>query len=198
MHVICKISKRNTLKGKGAEKLFPKAVMYNTLDNNSIVDAMERNCGVKPGETQKVVAGMQQTLYEMLGNGHRVKINGLGTFSIGVKGGVIQREDGRMALKDTYINKVVFTPDANLMHSLRSVPVVLRSQQVDENGVLTEDVALDVAIRVLDNKGAILCQDFASSTGVSDTYARQWLEKLVDNGLLRRVGSKNRYVYLAA
>lgn len=196
MKVYCKISKRNTLKGKGGEKMFPQVLTYSKIGSDQILEMMERNAGVKPGETMKAMTGLNQVICEMLSNGHRVQINGLGTFAVSVKGEIKKKDNGSLALENAYINKVIYTPDASLMKELRAVSVLLLSQQVDENGSLTDDSALDAALGVLEKEGVILSETFAKECGVSREYARQWLERLTQAGLLKRTGSKNRYVYL--
>lgn len=197
MNLLCKINKSTTLNGKGAQKMFPKLITYSTIDTDEFVDMLHRNCGVNPGDALKVVAGMGQVMTEMLSNGHRIHIRGLGTFALSLKGNIKEKDDGTKALDDVYINKVVYTPDKRLMRELRSAKVGLATQNVFESRTLDQSSALDLANAVLKRDGVILTETFAKEADVSLTSARHWLARLTDAGLLIRQGSRNRYFYLA-
>lgn len=195
MNLYCKINKSTTLNGKGAQKMFPKLITYSTIDTDELVDMLHRNCGVNPGDTLKVVAGMGQVMAEMLSNGHRIHVRGLGTFALSLKGNIKEKDDGTKALDNVYINKVVYTPDKRLMRDLCAAKVGLATQTVFASHTLNQDTALNAANAVLKRDGVILTETFAGEANVSLTYARRWLTRLTDNGLLVRQGSRNRYLY---
>jgi predicted histone-like DNA-binding protein len=86
MPVLYKLSqdKRETSKTKG--QWFARAVVTNVIDTNGLADIMQRNCTVKKSDIMAVLTELVETMTDQLQNSVRVKLNGFGSFKLGIKG----------------------------------------------------------------------------------------------------------------
>ena len=73
---------------------FGKAVQINSIDMYGIADIIQRNCTVKKSDVLAVLTELVETMTDQLQNSVTVKLNGFGTFKIGLKTvGAIKAED---------------------------------------------------------------------------------------------------------
>ena len=73
------------------------------------------------GEARRVIEGLLEQFRVFLPNGHAVRIDGLGTFSLRMRSDVEQDEDGKYVLKNARIDKVNFVPDRRLVMELNKI-----------------------------------------------------------------------------
>ena len=72
-------------KQKGYGKWYPRAVMTNTVDTDALATIMQRNCTVKKSDILAVISELIETMQDQLQDSKRVKLNGFGTFKIGMR-----------------------------------------------------------------------------------------------------------------
>ena len=84
MAVFYRLSQVTSPKQKGYGKWYPRAVMTNTVDTNELANIMQRNCTVKKSDILAVISELIETMQDQLQDSKRVKLNGLGTFKIGL------------------------------------------------------------------------------------------------------------------
>jgi predicted histone-like DNA-binding protein len=73
-------------------KWFAQAVMTGTVDTDALADIMQRNCTVKKSDILAVITELIETMQDQLQNSKRIKLNGFGSFKIGIenaKGGAV-------------------------------------------------------------------------------------------------------------
>ena len=71
----------STTKGKW----FGRSVVTNMIDTNGLAEIMQRNCTVKKSDILAVLAELVETMTDQLQQSVRVKLNGFGSFKIGIK-----------------------------------------------------------------------------------------------------------------
>ena len=93
-------------------KWYPRAVMTGTVTTNDLATIMQRNCTVKKSDILAVISELIETMQDQLQNSKRVKLDGLGTFKIGIqcKKGVDAASDFD-ARKDIKGLHVLFLPE---------------------------------------------------------------------------------------
>ena len=84
MAVFYRLSQVTSPKQKGYGKWYPRAVMTNTVDTNELANIMQRNCTVKKSDILAVISELIETMQDQLQDSKRVKLNGFGTFKIGL------------------------------------------------------------------------------------------------------------------
>jgi predicted histone-like DNA-binding protein len=86
MPILYKLAKDNRAKSATKGQWFARAVVTNVMDTNGLADIMQRNCTVKKSDILAVLAELVETMTDQLQNSVRVKLNGFGSFKIGIKG----------------------------------------------------------------------------------------------------------------
>ena len=86
MAVFYRLSQVTSPKQKGYGKWYPRAVMTTTVDTNELANIMQRNCTVKKSDIVAVITELIETMQDQLQDSKRVKLNGFGTFKIGLSG----------------------------------------------------------------------------------------------------------------
>ena len=73
---------------------YGKAVQINSIDMEGIAEIIQRNCTVKKSDVLAVLTELVETMTDQLQNSVTVKLDGFGTFKIGLKTvGAIKAED---------------------------------------------------------------------------------------------------------
>lgn len=85
MAVFYRLSQVTSPKQKGYGKWYPRAVMTSTVDTNALATIMQRNCTVKKSDILAVITELIETMQDQLQNSNRVKLNGFGSFKIGIE-----------------------------------------------------------------------------------------------------------------
>jgi predicted histone-like DNA-binding protein len=84
MAVFYRLSQVTSPKQKGYGKWYPRAVMTSTVDTDALATIMQRNCTVKKSDILAVITELIETMQDQLQDSKRVKLNGFGTFKIGI------------------------------------------------------------------------------------------------------------------
>ena len=86
MSVFYRLSQVTAPKAKGYGKWYPRAVMTETVETNELASIMQRNCTLKRADILAVISELIETMQDQMQNSKRVKLNGFGSFKIGIKG----------------------------------------------------------------------------------------------------------------
>jgi len=122
-------------------KWYARAVPTSTISTKELADIMQRNCTVKRADIVAVIAELVETMRDQLQHSHRVKLEGLGSFKLGLKstGAATAADfDVRKNIKGVH---VVFTPECTTDSAGRRTKILLEGVTVAElpkNTVNTE------------------------------------------------------------
>lgn len=86
MPIFYKLSQDKRLTSTTKGKWFGRSVVTNMIDTNGLAEIMQRNCTVKKSDILAVLAELVETMTDQLQQSARVKLNGFGSFKIGIKG----------------------------------------------------------------------------------------------------------------
>lgn len=84
MPVLYRLAQNNNSFSAAYKKWYAKAVMTNTVDTDGLATIMQRNCTVKKSDILAVITELIETMQDQLQNSKRVKLNGFGSFKIGI------------------------------------------------------------------------------------------------------------------
>ena len=65
---------------------YAKAVHTDTIDLSALADRIQRNCSMKKSDCYAVLTELVEVMKDELQASHIVKVDGLGSFKIGIKG----------------------------------------------------------------------------------------------------------------
>ena len=86
MPIFYKLSQDKRLISPTRNMWFARSVATNVIDTNGLAEIMQRNCTVKKSDILAVLAELVETMTDQLQQSARVKLNGFGSFKIGIKG----------------------------------------------------------------------------------------------------------------
>ena len=84
MAVIYKIYKNNNKKNAGFGKFYARAMHNGTTNLDDIAAIIERNCSMKKSDVKAVLTELVEVMTAQIQDSKRVKLDGLGTFKIGI------------------------------------------------------------------------------------------------------------------
>ena len=113
MAVLYRLSKNNNQYNAGYGQWYAQSVMTETVDTDKLATIMQRNCTVKKSDILAVITELIETMQDQLQNSQRVKLNGFGSFKIGIenaRGGADSADkfDARKSIKALH---VLFQPE---------------------------------------------------------------------------------------
>ena len=132
------MNKKNT---KAYGKWYPRAVMTNQLTLNDVAQRIQQNCSMKRSDVKAVLEELVEVMTQELQNSHSVRLDGFGTFRMGLTsaGSVTVREFN--AAKDVLGVHVCFVPEGKRGVDKKMVRVLTTGASVKEapkNTVLPE------------------------------------------------------------
>ncbi|MBO4430970.1 MAG: hypothetical protein J5790_06490 [Bacteroidaceae bacterium] len=175
---------------KGKRKVYPKMETYTlkTLDDLAKY-IQDLGSPYNPSIIKSVVDILADAAVTWLSNGHTVKIDGLGTFSLSLgfddkKGNELSEEKSRMEYRHVKIKSLNFRPDEKIVQKLRRATTLTRS----EGGVVqvtkeryTKEERLARAIQHIEQHGAITLTEYANMNGLSRTVASRELKAFTND-----------------
>ena len=84
MAVIYKIYKNNNKKNAGFGKFYARVMHNGTTNLDDIAAIIERNCSMKKSDVKAVLTELVEVMTAQIQDSKRVKLDGLGTFKIGI------------------------------------------------------------------------------------------------------------------
>ena len=85
MAVLYRLTKNNNQYNSGYGNWYAQSVMTETVDTDKLATIMQRNCTVKKSDILAVITELIETMQDQLQNSKRVKLNGFGSFKIGIE-----------------------------------------------------------------------------------------------------------------
>ncbi len=84
MSIFYRIYQNNNSENKGYGKWYARAVMTSTVTTKELAKVMQENCTLKRSDIEAVLRELSTTMMKELCDSKAVKIDGLGTFKVGI------------------------------------------------------------------------------------------------------------------
>ena len=111
MSVFYRLSKVTSPNAKGYGKWYPRAVISQTVDTDMLATIMQRNCTLKKADILAVISELIETMSDQLQDSKRVKLNGFGSFKMGIRGEGVNSAADFSASKNIKSLHVLFQPE---------------------------------------------------------------------------------------
>ena len=115
MAVIYKIYKNNNKKNAGFGKFYARAMHNGTTNLDDIAAIIERNCSMKKSDVKAVLTELVEVMTAQIQDSKRVKLDGLGTFKIGIS----TKGAESAAAKHIKNMRVIFMPEVHVERDSR-------------------------------------------------------------------------------
>lgn len=178
------------IRNTGKRTVYPKVETYSQKTLDDLVKYI-RQTGTPydPGTIKGVVSTLADAAVTWLSNGHTVKIDGLGTFSLSLdfadkKGNEMKDDRDTMGYRHVVVKSLNFRPDEEIMRKLRRDTELTRT----ESGVVqvtkeryTKEERLVRAINHIEQHGFITLTEYANMNGLSRPVASRELKAFTND-----------------
>ena len=182
----------------GKKIVFPKMDAYSMLEYDKVLEEISKqDSSLREGTIRSVLDALAKMMTAWLPEGHSMKIDGLGVFSLSLefdtstpseneiakqqKNGTAM-DDQKMTHRHVRIKKVNFKPDAKLIAEMnknsnfeRATPEVITPNKE----VYSLKERIDIALGIIKEKGFMTLPDYTNATKQSRSSASNDLKKIV-------------------
>lgn len=190
---IYNFSDENSDEAKG----FARPISGGTIDTEQLLRQISVNRGmIEVNEARAVLVKVCDAIKTTIADGYDVHIDGLGYFSPKLK--TTWSDDKRRKTPDVVVSGINFTVEREVKSDLEEIETVQTFQKNRSYGKGFSDEELDaMVVRYLEENVTITRQKLQDLvTFLSKTSACAYLNRCVEKGLLKNVGSKNSPVYV--
>ena len=143
MPVFFKLYRENRESSRFNGQWYARAVHTGTVDIDDLAEEMQANCTVKRADIVAVLSELVETMKKHLQMSHRVKLDRLGTFKIGMSTKPAATPEEFTASNNVKSVHVLFQPETKIEKDNTRVRALLTGCKVKELPKNTVGVALD-------------------------------------------------------
>lgn len=187
---------RNDLTGKSTTKnptMGVSIVSSRVVTTREMADDINHASSATQADVAAVLQAVGQRIADALLDGNRIEIDHVGTFSLTLTCGNKRKED-HITSKDISVNRIAFTPCAELQRAMRGATIV--SGGPTGNKHLTDAVIEKRLAEYFATNTSLSRSTFERICECSRHTALTKLKELVKAGKLIAIGPKNQRQYL--
>lgn len=132
MAVFYKLYQDNRTNAKFKGQWYARAVHTGTVDIDDLAEEMQANCTVKRADIVAVLSELVETMKKHLQMSHRVKLDRLGTFKIGMTTKAAETVEDFSASNNVTSVHVLFQPETKIEKNKTRVRALLSGCKVQE------------------------------------------------------------------
>ena len=114
MAVLYRLQKNLNPKSSSYGNVYAKAVITNTIDLSMLADRIQRNCTAKRSDVLAVLTELVEVMQDELQSGHKVKLDGFGSFKIGIRGTTAESVEEFKVSENVKGLRVNFQPEVHV------------------------------------------------------------------------------------
>lgn len=118
--------------GKSYDKWYARATQPTTVDLEKIADIVQQNCSLKRSDVKAVLSELVEVMTDQLQAGNRVKLDGFGTFKIGLRSKGANAPEEFSVQRHVVSAHVLFLPQARVGADGKRVKTFLAGVKVQE------------------------------------------------------------------
>ncbi|MBR1594620.1 MAG: HU family DNA-binding protein [Alloprevotella sp.] len=173
------------------DELFVRPISNQTTGMKEIAHAIEHATSATAADTKLVLSALSAAVIDELLKGNRVHLDGLGYFSISMKGEVARDKNGRPLLKNAGVRDILFQPERQMLASLGNARFTAADHRGRRSSGATEADVMR-ALRKLGADGAVFSSaKFRSELGLTVSTANRLLRRLREEGVVENIGTRN-------
>ena len=187
---------RNDLQGKSTKKNPTMAVSIvnsEVITTEQLSKDINHACSITEADVAAVLQALGQRIGDALLDGNRVEIDHIGTFSLSLTCKNKRKED-HITSKDIEVSRIVFSPCAELQHTMRGAVIV--SGGPIGNKQLSDTVIEKRLTEFFTTHHSIQRSEFEHVCECSRYAALAKLKALVKAGKLEVIGKQNTRAYV--
>ena len=170
---------------EGKTRVYPKLMVYSQISQEDFIKSIRSRAGIfSEGVAEGLFITMTECMTDWLSEGHTVKIEGLGTFSLSLgftddKGNEMEDElTDKRRIRKVEVRGVNFKPDPEFLKDVQK-KTTLEREMTGVKRVLPQKFSMEEklqrALEKIERQGFITLQQYANLNDVSRTTASKEL-----------------------
>ncbi len=173
----------------GEHRVCPKLKTYETISTEKLIQKMvSYNGALSPSVIEAAIIDMSDMIVRLLSDGHKVKLDGLGTFSLSLgfeddEAVVVTKAGEKIKRKKVGVKSVNFRPSPDFIKSVKMATDKGLKREMPYARTIKKELyskqeRIDRALAVIDDNGFISLTDYANINNLSRTAASIELKEI--------------------
>lgn len=181
--------------GVEVPKLHAKVITKDVITTRDLRDTINKKCTVAPADVAAVLTALSSEMFEALSNGYSVHLEGLGHFSLSLRCAP-DVNPKHVSTSDISVKGIRFLPDKELSEKFRTVEFERLKDASRHSEKMELSEIMEKMDRYFTDNQFMRRQDFEKMTGFNKSKALRTLKALVNDGVLKNVGTKQMPMYI--
>ncbi len=181
--------------GVEVPKLHAKVITKDVITTRDLRDTINKKCTVAPADVAAVLTALSSEMFEALSNGYSVHLEGLGHFSLSLRCAP-DVNPKHVSTSDISVKGIRFLPDKELSEKFKTVEFERLKDASRHSEKMELSEIMEKMDRYFTDNQFIRRQDFEKMTGFNKSKALRTLKALVNDGVLKNVGTKQMPMYI--
>lgn len=183
------------LQGTGERRLYPKVVHVGQATLDEVAESVTERASFSPGDVKGLVATLSDVIASKLALGQSVKIDGIGTFSLGLGfREEVEREEvagtSKRNARSIEVQKVYLRVDSALLQEVNDRIVLERTEgNKISSPKSSKEERLEKLLEYLERREEIRVKDYILLTHLTRSRASRELREFAEAGHIRRKGA---------
>ena len=177
------------------KKIVARPKIKGRLTTEDLARQIEGATSATRGDVLLALSALTDYMADGLLNGLNVTLDGLGTFSVSMEGEVRPDKNGKPVLHDASVRKVHFRPCRELMRKMGKASFTSQNTEAHHSASLTDEEVRQRTTETLTGREAVGFDELRKVLGMTVSTARRRLKVLVDDGTIRRVGTRAKALF---
>ena len=181
--------------GVEVPKLHAKVITKDVITTRDLRDTINKKCTVAPADVAAVLTALSSEMFEALSNGYSVHLEGLGHFSLSLRCAP-DVNPKHVSTSDISVKGIRFLSDKELSEKFKTVEFERLKDASRHSEKMELSEIMEKMDRYFTDNQFIRRQDFEKMTGFNKSKALRTLKALVNDGVLKNVGTKQMPMYI--
>ena len=181
--------------GVEVPKLHAKVITKDVITTRDLRDTINKKCTVAPADVAAVLTALSSEMFEALSNGYSVHLEGLGHFSLSLRCAP-DVNPKHVSTSDISVKGIRFLPDKELSEKFKTVEFERLKDASRHSEKMELSEIMEKMDRYFTDNQFMRRQDFEKMTGFNKSKALRTLKGLVNDGVLKNVGTKQMPMYI--
>lgn len=179
------------------KRYHPRVVAKGTVSLKEIVETVSGRCTLSAADLHAAVTAIEQVVSENLANGFRVRLDGLGSFSLTLSSPEID-DPTKVRAQNVAVKSVVFSPEKAFVAHSQSKGFERSSEKPHSADVTIEQI-METIEDYLKEKPFVRRADIEKILGLTKSTAQRVVKTLTTTGFLRNIsGDQHHPLYALA
>lgn len=173
------------------KRYHPRVVAKGTVSLKEIVETVSGRCTLSAADLHAAVTAIEQVVSENLANGYRVRLDGLGSFSLSLSSPDVE-DPTKVRSNSVSVKSVVFSADKSFVgHSQRLG--FERSAEKPHSADVSEEQIKETVAEYLQTNPFIRRVDMERICGLTKSTAQRTIKQLLNTRFLKNVSGDQHH-----